>query len=637
MEGSYNAFGDYLLLKERSEDGLGSLWRAGEMERTGFKRIAWLRRFDQVGLDRAALTAEMPLIRQLAQAFKSTNVVRNTVGGSEDGVPFLAWDYVPAQPLDRLLTRVAEEQFPVAIDNALLIVEKMAAALSAALSVEVQGSPLVHGFLVPQLVLVGNDGEAMVAGFGLAKGLLANLDRVAVQKMAAPYLAPEVLATSSASRRADVYSLGSILYQLLCGAPLPADPAERAAVLERPQLAGEEGPVPDDVLGVLRRALAHRPEDRYSSVADFRRDLEKLLYGGAYSPTTFNLALFMDRLYRQEIEEEDRELQRERGLDVAAYYKPPRGSSDEAAAAPAPRGSHTPLYLAVAAVVVLAGVVGYLLLGRSAPKQPDVTQLIQSEVARQLAAKEQQLRAELDREKQQTAQLRAQLSAAQSTGGGKTPSKEARRRTEELEQQIAAREAEQRRKEEELRKVQQQRTETAPEKQAAVVPTAVPTAAPAHPQPTTVPTPVAKSPVPAAQATLKPTPVPPQPTVEPAQEAAPAMAPIGLGTGVREGELVDATQVDVQPQVLLTERPSFTRVAVSSKARGVVILSVLVNAKGTVEDAKILRGFPVAGLGVDEACLRAARGYRFRPATKSGVNVKTWTTITFSLDFVRVR
>ncbi len=637
MEGGYNAFGDYLLLKERSADGLGTLWRAGEMERSGFKRIVWLRRFDQPGLDRAALTAEMPVVRQLSQAFKSTNVVRNTECGSEDGVPYLVWDYVPAQPLDRLLDRVAQEQFPVAIDNALLLADKMAAALSAALSFEMQGAPLVHGFLVPQLVLVGNDGEAMVAGFGLAKGLLANLDRVAVQETAAPYLAPEVLATYNASRRSDVYSLGAILYQLLCGTALPADPGSRAAALESPQLAADEGPVPEDVLGVLRRALAARPEERYSSVADFKRELEKLLYGGAYSPTTFNLALFMDRLYRQDMEEEDRELQRERGIDVAAYSLPARAAGEEASAStPAARNSRTPLYIAVAAAVVLAGVVAYLLLGRSAPPpQPDVAELIQSEVTRQLAEKEQQLRADLDREKQETERLRAELDQAKTGKGGQTSPNEARKRTQELEQQLAAREAEQRRKEAELRKVQEQRTQGASEKVAAVTPTAPPAV-----RPTVAPAAAAATPKPGVEAKAEPT-AAPSVSVEPAA-AGPAavsapVAPAGLGTAVQEGDLVDATQVDVAPQVLVTEKPTFTRLAARSKARGVVILSVLVNEKGAVTDVKVLRPFPATMYGIDEACIKAARAYRFRPATKNGVNVKTWATLTFSLDFARVR
>ncbi|HNX51955.1 MAG TPA: protein kinase, partial [Thermoanaerobaculaceae bacterium] len=213
MADSYTTFGNFLLLKDRSKGGLGTLWRAGEMERTGFKRIVWLRRFDQPGLDRNVMSGDFAMVNQIGQTLKASNIVRNGMVGREKGVPYLAWDYVPSQPLDQLLERVSQEQFPIAIDNALLIAEKIAAALASALAVEVGGEPLGHGFLVPQMVMIGNDGEAMVGGFGLAKGLLGNLAKVPTLKdAAAPYLAPEVLGGQPASRRSDVYSLGAILY-----------------------------------------------------------------------------------------------------------------------------------------------------------------------------------------------------------------------------------------------------------------------------------------------------------------------------------------------------------------------------------------------------------------------------------------
>jgi TonB family protein len=632
---SYTTFGDYLLLRERAQDGLGTLWRAGELERAGFKRIVWLRRFDGAGLDRAALEAEGPVVRQLAQAFKATNVVRNATFGSEGGVPFLAFDYVPGQPLDQLLARVARDQFPIAIDNALLLAEKIAAAVAAAQAFEARGEPLIHGFLLPHLVLVGNDGEAMVAGFGLAKGFLSNLDRVAVQEMAAPYLAPEVLTTYSASRRADVYSLGAILYHLLCGRALAAETGERGAMLASPQLALDEGPVPDDVLAVLRKALAERPEERYSSAVDFKRDLEKLLYGGAYAPTTFNLALFMDRLCRQEIEEEDRELQRERGIDVTPYYRPPKtaGETVAAAAAAATPSSRTGLFIALGAIIVLLVVVGYLVLGRAAPPaqpQQNVADLVQSEVARQLAAKEQALRSELDKERQETEKLRVQLATqekAAANAGTKLSAEDQRKQTE-LQQQLAAREEEQKRREQELKKLQEERARAAAARPTAlpVTPTAAPTPAP---EPTRAPR-VVVPPTPAeTKVAGMQTPPKPTPTV------AVTLPPAGLGTTVREGEMVDFTQVDTPPEELVTVKPTFGRAAIIAKARGVVILSVLVNGKGGVDDVKVLRPFPAANVGIDAACVEAAKKYRFRPATKSGVNVKTWVTVTFQIDLTR--
>ncbi|MEW6336434.1 MAG: protein kinase domain-containing protein [Acidobacteriota bacterium] len=642
MVATYSTFGNYLLLKERSQDGLGSLWRAGEMERLGFKRIVWLRRFDQANLNRTALATEASVVNQLGQSFRATNVARNAVCGTDGGVPFLAWDYVPSQPLDQLLVRVQQEQFPVAIDNALLIAEKMSAALAAALQVEVRGEALVHGFLVPQMVLVGNDGEAMVAGFGLARGFLANLDRVGVRQMSAPYLAPEVLGGAAPSKRTDVYSLGAILFQLLCGSPLPEDPAARVPALAAPQLACDEGPVPADVLAILHKSLATRAEERLPSAAEFKRELEKLLYGGAYSPTTFNLALFMDRLYRQEIEEEDAELQREKSLDVTPYVKQPVADSGPASAveAPAPSSQNrTVLFAALGAVAVLLAVVGYLLFFRTPPAQTvdseTVKRMVQEELTK-YAQREKELNDQLAAERARTEEMQRKIEAdKQAAQSGKKPlTADEQARIDRQKRELDARLAEQRRKEAELANLREQRARA--EAQAAAAqpkPTPVTVATAAPPpvvaQPTaqvgfTAPTAVIPT------AVSEPTPIPP---TEPPAQAPPAEP------AVREGDMVDFTQVDVQPQILKDVRPTLPRAAVMAKVNraGVVILRALVDERGTVKDVQVMRGFPVARLGIDEACQEAVKQYLYRPAMKSGVKVKTWTTVTVAVDLTRTR
>ncbi len=643
MAENFSTFGSYLLLKGRATDALGELWRAGEMERTGFKRIAWLRLFNHRGLDRSALGSDVAVANQVAAHLKGSNVARSVTCGVEDGVPFMAWDFVPGQPLDQLLARVASEQFPVAIDNALLITEKISAALAAGLTVERGGEPLIHGFLTPGMVMVGNDGEAVVSGFGLMRGLLANLDRIEVQALGAPYLAPEVLSTASASRRSDVYSLGAILFHLLCGQALPADPDRRGEALNAPQLALDEGPVPDDVLAILRKALAARPEERFSSAVDFKRDLEKLLYGGAYSPTTFNLALFMDRLYRQDIEDEDRELQREKSLDVTPYYKPPKGVADvPAAVAEMARPSRMPLMVAAAAAVVLGAVVLFLLFGRQAPPQVDeaarkqmVTELVQSEVARQLAEREAQLRQELEAEKEKTAEVRSQLDRLQKAAstGAQRLSGDEQARLDEAKRLLAAREAEERRREEELAKVRQQRAEA----QAATArPTPPPTAV-AERTPSPAPT---QAPVVAAVVEPTTVPVASVPTAVPTPEAVAAAAPgIGLGgAAVREADFVDFSQLDSLPEILVKENVVLPRTVQRIKqGSGTVVLRALVNHQGVVEQVEVLRGFPLSRYGIDEACIEAVKKYRFKPGTKNGVRVKTHATVALPIDLSKVR
>jgi TonB family protein len=633
MAAAYSTFGNFLLLRRRSQDGLGTLWRAGEMERTGFKRIVWLRRFDQGGLNRAALIAEAASANQLAQTLRATNVVRNAVHGSEGGVPYIAWDYAPAQPLDQLLARVVQEEFPVAIDNALLIVEKITAGLAAASAIEVQGEPLIHGFLVPQLVVVGNDGEALVAGFGMSRGLRANLDRIAVKKLTAPYLAPEVLEDGLASRRSDVYSLGAILYQLLTGAALPAEVAARASALERPQLAFDEGSVPEDVKAILHKALAVRPDDRYRSASEFKREMERLLYGGAYSPTTFNLALFMDRLYRAEIEEEDRELDRERALDVGPYYQTPKTEVPQPPppVAVAEKPSRALLYAAVGGAVVLLSVIAYLLISRpSSPPMVDqeaqkrmLQELVNTQVAQALKEKEDQLRKELEAEKARTADLRQQLEKQRQGAGGVRPG--ATEEQQRLQKELAAREAEQKRKEEELASVRQQQ-------QAELVrasgPRIQPTVSAAAPPPVavTATNPVAThTAIPVATPTGAPIPAMAVPAV-----ATPARnVPVEPGpeTSVHEGDLVDAAEVDVPPQTLVETKVELPLALARTPLSGYVILDVLVNEKGGVDDVKMVHAFAPPAPAVDRACIEAVKKNRYKPAMKGGKAVKTWMTV----------
>jgi TonB family protein len=646
MADAYATFGKFLLLKRRTQDGLGTLWRAGEMERTGFKRIVWLRRLDQAGLDRAALTGTIATANHLAGVLRATNIVRSSALGIEGGVPYIAWDYVPAQPLDQLLARSVQEEFPVAIDNALLIVEKLAAALAAAAAVEVGGEPLIHGFLVPHLVMVGNDGEAQVAGFGIGRGLHANLERASVKKLAAPYLAPEVLAGGPSSRRSDVYSMGAILYQLLTGAPLPGAPDARVAAVEHPNLAFEEGPVPQDVLAILQKTVAPRPEDRYASAAEFKRELERLLYGGAYSPTTFNLALFMDRLYRTEIEQEDRELERERGLDVEAYYQAPRKEAQQASPPQVPdeakrgRPNLALIIPIVGGAVIMATVIVYLLISRptGAPQVDQeaqnkmIKELVNTQVAQALKEKEEQLRKELEAEKTRTDELRKQLESQKQRGAGGTKqvSPEEQQR---LQQELAAREAAQKKKEEELARVKQQQQaelEKARQQQAQaeVRPTLPPTAVPAAPT-------VAPTAPPPAVPVQAPTLAPAAPTAVAAAPTATAPAaevPVaaGLGTGVREGDLVDFGQLDVQPQPLVEGKVTLSRAVAGTRVpvSGYVILKVLVNEKGGVDEVTVLRAFSPPRAGIDDACVEAVKQNRYRPAMKNGQPVKTWLTVT---------
>jgi len=641
---TYATFGNYVVFKELAADALGRLCRAGELDRSGFGRVVWLRIFDGAAVPRSDLLEQLPTARRVGDVLQAANVAAGPRYLEVGGIPALATDHVPAQPLSRVFSAAHDEGFPVPVDNALLILEKIALGLAAALTVEVGGNALVHGCLHPGLVRVSNDGEAQVSAFGVADQLLGVLDDPTAAAELVPYLAPEVLVTRTASKRGDVYSLGAILFHLLTGRPLAADPAERAGAVDAAELAYDDSPVPADIKALLTRALAARAEERFSSAADFKKELDKLLYGGAYSPTTFNLALFMDRLFRADIEAEEKERLAEREVDPEPYLAPePEPEPEGAAGAPAPRGGGRGPLIGIAVAAVLVAIVAVVMLNRS-PSAPPVPptptaeevaarkqaederlqMLVQQLVQQQMEEKEQEIRTELEARQARIDDLQRQLRESQQRSEGGAITAEEARQQAEIERQLAAAEAEQRRQQEALEAERQRLLEESRkqlEAQRAATATAVAEQEAEQRVAAVVETPTPRPAAPAAQPTA------PAPTATAAAAGPAAAVPTAAAKPVAENQYLEPALVDVAPVVLKEAPVTWPRQAVRSSRRGMTIVRALVNADGAVEEVEVLRA-DHDGFGIPQAVMASVREYRFRPAEKDGVRVKTWATVT---------
>ena len=159
---------------------------------------------------------------------------------------------------------------------------------------------LVHRDVKPANVLVlgheGGDGRALqvkVGDFGIAKlqnpSDAAQLTATGAVVGTAKYLAPEQVMGGTPDPRTDVYALGVVLYEMLCGrAPFQAD-TELATALqhvrsEAPPLCGLRPDVPDTLEAVVARAMAKDPDERYQSAAAFRAALLALDVGPPAQP-----------------------------------------------------------------------------------------------------------------------------------------------------------------------------------------------------------------------------------------------------------------------------------------------------------------------------------------------------------------
>jgi hypothetical protein len=121
MAEAYSVFASYLRFKEVLSDPLGHLYRAGEFDASGVQRAVWLRVFDRPVIETSDLIAAFDRALSIADAVQSVNVSSGVDCFVEDGTAAIAIDYTASQPLSLVLDRVAKEQFPIPVDNALLI------------------------------------------------------------------------------------------------------------------------------------------------------------------------------------------------------------------------------------------------------------------------------------------------------------------------------------------------------------------------------------------------------------------------------------------------------------------------------------------------------------------------------------
>jgi serine/threonine-protein kinase len=167
-----------------------------------------------------------------------------------------------------------DEHGPMRLPAVLAIGTQVADALGAA-----HASGLVHRDVKPANILLAADGRVLVADFGIAKAAEGNdLTSAGAMVGTAKYLSPEQVEGGAIDGRADLYSLGVVLYECLAGVPPFAADTDASTALARlhrdPEPLRRHRPeVPAAVEAVVHQALQRAPADRFASAAALRTAL----------------------------------------------------------------------------------------------------------------------------------------------------------------------------------------------------------------------------------------------------------------------------------------------------------------------------------------------------------------------------
>ncbi|NNF57960.1 MAG: tetratricopeptide repeat protein [Rhodothermaceae bacterium] len=297
--------GRWQLAERIGVGGMGAVYRAeradGAYERTVAVKLL------RPGSDADTLAHRLRAERRLLARLEHPNIARLYDGGvTEDGLPYLALEYVEGEPITAYTDR---EGLPIEARLALFLQVCEAVAYA-------HRSLIIHRDLKPSNILVTDtDGAASVRllDFGIAK-LLDDADdesvatRTGLFALTPAYAAPEQLRGQPITTATDVYGLGVVLYELLAEQRpydltdktateveqivCEADPPRPSAVTGQPRLRG-------DLDTIVLKALAKEPERRYASAEalaeDLRRHLDGLPVHARPATTGYRIRKFVER------------------------------------------------------------------------------------------------------------------------------------------------------------------------------------------------------------------------------------------------------------------------------------------------------------------------------------------------------
>lgn len=263
--------GDFRLVRRLGEGGMGQVYLAEQLSLQRRVAIKLLRRdfADNVTFLKR-FEAEAKAIAQLTHA----NIVQVYSFGNEQGVRYMALEYVEGTNLKDYLNKKGPPELPIA----LAIMRQIASALLKAAELGI-----IHRDIKPENILLTRKVEVKVADFGLTRmvGDDVHLTQTGTTMGTPLYMSPEQITGKNVDTRTDLYSFGATCYHLLAGQPpFMADTAMAVGVrhlTDPPKPLHEIRPdLPRELCQLVHRLLAKKPEDRPQTAREVLREIRKI-------------------------------------------------------------------------------------------------------------------------------------------------------------------------------------------------------------------------------------------------------------------------------------------------------------------------------------------------------------------------
>jgi serine/threonine protein kinase len=300
--------GRYQIIRRLAKGGMAELYLARQIGGGGYEKVVALKRV------LPHLAEDLTFVRmflneaKLAAGLDHSNIVHVVDFGSEGGEHFMVMEYVHGRSVLDLL-RASARVGGLPLSCALTIAGEVAAALHYAHErAGSDGRPLglVHRDVSPSNVLVSFEGDVKLVDFGIAKATAhTRVTRSGAIKGKLSYMAPEQVRGEALDRRADVFALCVVTYELCTGQRCFVAPGEFALInrvaagrYEKPTSIDPE--FPRALEAIIAKGLAVDPKDRFASARELQLQIEEFAASHGHRLSKVALSERMHELFGDE-------------------------------------------------------------------------------------------------------------------------------------------------------------------------------------------------------------------------------------------------------------------------------------------------------------------------------------------------
>lgn len=252
--------GKYALLRPLGSGGMGEVHLAHDPEA---ERLVAIKVLCDAVLDQELLQRFLREGRATAK-LRHTNIVTVYEVGEHEGRPFIAMEFVDGTALSDLLSH----RQPLTLAEKLSYLEQICAGLHFA-----HRSGIVHRDVKPANLMIDSEGVVRILDFGIARVGDPGMTRSGSMVGTLSYMSPEQMLGRPIDHRSDIFAVGAVSYELLCGElAFPGDLhtglAQRLPYEDPPALGARCPDVPPALEEIVFRALEKSPDNRFADLAE---------------------------------------------------------------------------------------------------------------------------------------------------------------------------------------------------------------------------------------------------------------------------------------------------------------------------------------------------------------------------------